>query len=55
MKLNEIKEILSEIGFKQVTFYWEKEDDEGNGNGEFLPNEKGEADLAWLAYIVAEK
>ena len=51
----EIKEILLEIGFKQVTFYWEKEDDEGNGNGEFLPNEKGEADLAWLAYIVAEK
>ena len=51
----EIKEILLEIGFKQVTFYWEQEDDEGNGNGEFLPNEKGEADLAWLAYIVAEK
>ena len=51
----EIKEILLEIGFKQVTFYWEQEDDEGNGNGEFLPNKKGEADLAWLAYIVAEK
>ena len=51
----EIKEILLEIGFKQVTFYWEQEDDEGNGNGEFLPNEQGEADLAWLAYIVAEK
>lgn len=51
----EIKEILLEVGFKQVTFYWEQEDEEGNGNGEFLPNEKGEADLAWLAYVVAEK
>ncbi|MCH8336669.1 MAG: hypothetical protein IIC61_12365, partial [Proteobacteria bacterium] len=24
-------------------------------NGEFTPEEKGEADLAWIAYIVAEK
>ena len=27
----------------------------GEGNGEFLPDEKGEADLAWIAYIVAQK
>ena len=28
---------------------------EGEGNGVFTPNDKGEADLAWIAYIVAEK
>jgi hypothetical protein len=38
-----------------VTFYWEGEDDEGEGNGEFLPNNEGEPDLAWIIYIVAEK
>ena len=33
----------------------EGEDEDGDGNGEFTPDEKGEADLAWIAYIVAEK
>ena len=28
---------------------------DGEGNGEFSPEDKGEADLAWIAYIVAEK
>jgi hypothetical protein len=51
----EIKELLLEAGFARVTFYWEGEDDEGEGNGEFLPNNKGEPDLAWIIYIVAEK
>jgi SAM-dependent methyltransferase len=51
----EIKEVLQEAGFKNATLYWEGEDEEGDGNGEFTPEEKGEADLAWIAYIVAEK
>ena len=51
----EIKELLLEAGFNKVNFYWEGEDDEGEGNGEFFPNNKGEPDLAWIAYIVAEK
>lgn len=51
----EIKELLLEAGFKRVTFYWEGEDDEGQGNGEFLPNNKGEPDLSWITYIIAEK
>ena len=32
-----------------------KEDEDGEGNGEFTPEAKGEADPAWIAYIVAEK
>ncbi len=51
----EIREVLAEAGFKKSTLYWEGEDDDGEGNGEFTPDEKGQADLAWIAYIVAEK
>lgn len=51
----EIKELLFEAGFKKVNFYWEGEDDEGEGNGEFFPDDKGVPDLSWIAYIVAEK
>ena len=54
----EIRELLAEAGFKKSTVYWEgddEDDEDGEGNGEFTPDEKGEADLAWIAYIVAEK
>lgn len=51
----EIRELLQEAGFRKSTVYWEGDDDDGGGNGEFSPEEKGEADLAWIAYIVAEK
>jgi hypothetical protein len=47
--------MLHDAGFGNVTVYWEGEDEDGEGNGEFTPNDKGEADLAWIAYIVAEK
>jgi SAM-dependent methyltransferase len=51
----EIREVLAEAGFSKSTLYWEGDDEDGEGNGEFSPEEKGEADLAWIAYIVAEK
>ena len=51
----EIMELLAEAGFARSTLYWEGEDEDGEGNGEFSPEDKGEADLAWIAYIVAEK
>lgn len=51
----ELRELLEEAGFRKSTLYWEGEDEDGEGNGEFTPNDKGEADLAWIAYIVAEK
>ena len=51
----ELCELLLEAGFGKATVYWEGEDEDGEGNGEFTPNGKGEADLAWIAYIVAEK
>ena len=51
----EIRELLLEAGFSKATVYWEGEDEDGEGNGEFTPEETGEADLAWIAFIVAEK
>ena len=51
----EIREVLAEAGFTKSALYWEGSDEDGEGNGEFAPENKGEADLAWIAYIVAEK
>ena len=51
----EIRELLEEAGFKNPTVYWEGEDEDDEGNGEFTPEDKGEADLAWIAYVVARK
>ena len=51
----ELRDMLLEAGFDKVTIYWEGEDEDGEGNGEFTPDDRGEADLAWIAYIVAEK
>lgn len=51
----EIRDLLIDAGFHNPTVYWEGEDEDGEGNGVFTPDGKGEADLAWIAYIVAEK
>ena len=51
----ELRDLLLEAGFSKATVYWEGEDEDGEGNGEFTPNDRGEADLAWIAYIVVEK
>ena len=53
--LPELKELLVEAGFANVTVYWQgwKEDDEPDGN--FLPAEKGDADAGWICMVSAEK
>jgi len=53
--LPEIRELLLEAGFSTVRVYWEGEDEDGEGNGEYAESATGEADPAWIAYIVAEK
>jgi cyclopropane fatty-acyl-phospholipid synthase-like methyltransferase len=52
--LPELRELLEEAGFSKVTVYWEGEED-GEGNGEYSPHATGDADPAWVAYLVAEK
>lgn len=52
----EIRETLHEAGFARTTVYWEGWDEETwEGSGEFTPAERGEPDLGWIVYIVAEK
>ena len=54
--LPELREVLTEAGFGTVTVYWEGTDEEtGDGNDEFTPTTKGDADPGWIAYLVAER
>jgi len=53
--LPEILELLDEAGFRKTTVYWEGTDEDGEGDGVFTPEEKGEADAGWITYMVAEK
>lgn len=49
--LPEIRELLLEAGFSKVTIYWDQSDDDDDSD--YLPVERGDADPAWIAYIVA--
>jgi SAM-dependent methyltransferase len=53
--LPELRELLGEAGFRNVTVYWEGTDEDGEGDGEFTPDEHGEADAGWIVYITAER
>ncbi len=49
----EIREMLLEAGFKDVSVYWEGTDEETEeGNGEWSQVQVGEACEGWIAYIV---
>ena len=53
--LPEIRELLLEAGFRDVTVYWEGTDEEsGEGNGVYEPAVVGDADPGWVCYIVAQ-
>ncbi len=51
----EIREVMTEVGFKKTVVYWEGTDTRGGGDGKFSQTEKGDECDAWIAYIVAEK
>jgi len=54
--LPEIREILLEAGFSKVVVYWQGwDEDEEEGDGEFLPVEDADADAGWISYIGAER
>ena len=54
--LPEIRELLVEAGFSDVTVYWEGTDEEtGEGDGIYEPAETGDADAGWICYLVARK
>lgn len=51
----EIREIMSESGFKKTHVYWEGTTKNGEGDGDFRRVEKGEECESWISYIVGEK
>jgi len=54
--LPEIRELLAEAEFSDVTVYWEGTDEKTNeGNGIYEPAETGDADPGWVCYIVAQR
>ena len=54
--LPEIRELLEEANFSNVTVYWEGTDEEtGEGSGKYSPSLQGDADPSWVCYLTAEK
>jgi SAM-dependent methyltransferase len=54
--LPEIRELLLEADFQDVTVYWEGTDEQNNeGNGVYEPSVIGDADPGWVCYIVAQR
>ncbi|HXH32102.1 MAG TPA: class I SAM-dependent methyltransferase [Bacteriovoracaceae bacterium] len=51
--LPELRDILLEAGFKKTVMYWEGDDEDGNGNGEFSAATEVENCDAWVSYIGA--
>jgi hypothetical protein len=53
--LPEIRELLAEAGFTNVTVFWQgTEEETGEADGIFSPATDAEPDPAWIAYIAAE-
>jgi SAM-dependent methyltransferase len=54
--LPELRELMIEAGFHDVHILWEGTDPETQeGDGEYTRQERGEADLGWIAYVVGHK
>lgn len=54
--LPELRELLVEAGFSNVTVYWEQTDeDTGEGNCIYKATKQGESDPSWICYLAAEK
>lgn len=51
--IQEIRECLEEAGFKKSAVYWEQDDEDGDGTGEFLETKEEENCEVWIAYIAA--
>ncbi len=49
----ELRDILHEVGFREVRTFFEEFDDEGDGNGVFSRDEEGPACEGWIGYMVA--
>jgi SAM-dependent methyltransferase len=53
--LPEVRDLLEECGFRNVTVYWQGWDKRGEADGDFKPATHAEADAGWICYLTAEK
>ncbi|WP_246156137.1 methyltransferase domain-containing protein [Thiohalocapsa marina] len=52
--LPELRELLTEAGFRCVTCYWQGWTADGEPDGQFHPAEQADADAGWICYLSAE-
>jgi len=48
----EVRDALQEAGFSESAVYWEREDRQGNGTGEYQRQANGDNSFAWIAQVV---
>jgi len=53
--LPEIRDLLTEAGFRRITVYWQGWDKDGEPDGDFKPATTADADAGWICYLSAEK
>ena len=53
--LTELRDILDDAGFSRVYCYWEGTGEDGEGDGIFTREEKGERCESYIAYLVGQK
>lgn len=53
--LPEVRDILLDAGFSNVTIYWQGWDKDDEPDGNFQPATRGDADPGWIAMLSAEK
>ena len=51
--LAELRDMLQEAGFSHTIAYWEGEDGQGGGDGNFYATEQAENCESWVTYLVA--
>lgn len=53
--MRELRDLLEEAGFSKTVAYWEGDDEDGGGDGNFYSTEQAENCDAWVTYIAAVK
>jgi len=52
--LPELREILTEAGFKDIRIYWQGWTEDGEPDGDFKPVCRADPDAGWICYLSAE-
>lgn len=49
----EVRDLLYEVGFRQVQVFWQGWDNQGEPDGNFEPVARGDPDANWICYLAA--